>query len=195
MDRNFSILPHDPFLDMAFPRPLRKNKIYKKRFFYFFAALKGVCGWPIDRQENSKRDCEVVSCCWALRTTCTCFIMICYCLKYFLDYILYVQTKKWFHTEMKSSLTGWLWVQQVEQWEDDHRQTEELFQGDKKVISYIDRMKMTENRMKTAMKMNNRLQSTLSRTRAWSRRSRRTPRWPGRTRSAGWADRNIISIP
>ena len=135
VDRNFSILPHDPFLDMAFPRPLRKNKIYKKRFFYFFAALKGVCGWPIDRQENSKRDCEVVSCCWALRTTCTCFIMICYCLKYFWDYILYVQTKKWCHIVMKSSLTGWLWVQQVEQWEDDHRQTEELFQGDKKVIS------------------------------------------------------------
>ena len=24
------------------------------------AALKGVCGWPIDRQETSKRDCEVV---------------------------------------------------------------------------------------------------------------------------------------
>jgi len=45
VDRNFSILPHDPFLDMAFPRPL---------------PLKGVCGWPIDRQENSKRDCEVV---------------------------------------------------------------------------------------------------------------------------------------
>ena len=39
---------------------------------------------------------------------------------------------------MKSSLTGWLWVQQVEQWEDDHRQTEELFQGDKKIISYIE---------------------------------------------------------
>ena len=26
-----------------------------------FTALKGVCGWPIDRLETSKRDCEVVS--------------------------------------------------------------------------------------------------------------------------------------
>jgi len=46
VDRNFSLLPHDPFLDMAFPRPF---------------PLKGVCGWPIDRLDTSKRDCEVVN--------------------------------------------------------------------------------------------------------------------------------------
>jgi len=44
-DRNFSILPHDPFLDMTFPRPL---------------PLVGGCGWPGDRAKDSNKKCNPV---------------------------------------------------------------------------------------------------------------------------------------
>ena len=80
-DRNFGILPHDPFLDMTFPRPLREslNKTLScLNFFYFLLwfqvyflglfqflisarlALVGGCGWPGDRAKDSNKKCNPV---------------------------------------------------------------------------------------------------------------------------------------
>ena len=54
----------------------------------------------------------------------------------------------------------------------------------------------TLNWFDSLIKISGRLQSILNRTRAWSQRSQRMPRWPGPIRSAGWGntDKNRENI-
>ena len=81
-DRNFSVLPHDPFLDMTFPRPFRESLlteifpvstflishfldyIFLELFLQFYivmpSALVGGCGWPGDRAKDSNKKCDLV---------------------------------------------------------------------------------------------------------------------------------------
>ena len=124
------------------------------------AALKGVCGWPIDRQETSKRDCEVVG-----------------------FKILFFFGQFWVILPDIGHICCSITFSKVNYAFNKLDSEKMIIDRQRNFFKVTPDLEICEI---CELETSSRLQSTSSQTRAWSRRSPRMPRWPGPIRSAGY---------